>query len=657
MQPQTAFNAAPASSPVSGSAFEETFLNMLNLGLEALSAGQRLLERSGPPATITATVDDLSEAAEVCRDVLSPWFVDPMKFWEAQASLFGSYAGLWCNSALKAFGEETGPVAEPDAGDSRFKDPEWSSNPYYDFVKQSYLIAARWSETFLAETEGLDPQTRRKAEFYTRLITAALSPSNFACTNPEVMRETLASNGRNLVRGMRQFVEDIERSGDVLTISQTDTSAFEVGRNLATTPGKVVFENEIFQLIQYAPATEKVREVPLLVVPPWINKFYILDLTQEKSFVRYAVGQGFTVFLVSWVNPDARLAHKTFEDYVTEGLLTAADAVKRETGTEKCNVLGYCIGGTLTGSALAYTAARNEDRFASATFLTTQFDFSVAGDLTLFTSEAHLAHIEELMRARGYLDSSRLAAVFNMMRSRDLVWPYVVNNYLLGKKPAAFDVLYWNQDSTRMPAANHRFYLRAFYGENRLAKGELALNPVGGWGAPERSARAPAPATVSATPEDHILFYLRSLRSGEMPQETDQKQEGIRLNLRKVSLPIYELATREDHIAPAPSVFRGSRLFSSPVEFVLAGSGHIAGVINPPGKKVKYQYWTGPLAAEESYESWFAKAKETPGSWWPHWAEWLARHSGDWTGPRPPGAVLGTIEDAPGRYVKCKTAA
>ena len=394
----------------------------------------------------------------------------------------------------------------------------------------------------------------------------------------------------------------MEKSGDLLKVSQTDVSAFEVGRTLAVTAGKIVFQNDLFQLIQYAPTTDKVREVPLLVVPPWINKYYVLDLTPAKSFIKFAVDQGFTIFVVSWVNPDERLAHKTFEDYMIEGLLTAADAVKRETGREKSNVLGYCVGGTLLGSTLAYLAARGEAPFRSATLLTTQVDFSQAGDLLLFTSDNQLASLEEMMAERGYLDGSRMANVFNMMRPKDLIWPYIVNNYLLGKKPFPFDLLYWNQDSTRMAAANHSFYLREFYNENRLAKGEMTI-------------------------------------------------AGTKLDLKKVRLPIYELATKEDHIAPARSVFIGSRLFGGPVDFVLAGSGHISGVVNPP-EKVKYQFWTAPKVAADTLEEWMANAKEHPGSWWHHWAEWLARHSGGWTVPREPGATLGVIEDAPGSYVQ-----
>ena len=473
-----------------------------------------------------------------------------------------------------------------------------------------------------------------------------MSPSNFPLTNPEVVRETFATSGKNLVQGMRHLVNDIEKSGDLLTISQTDTESFEIGRNLAATPGKVVFQNEIFQLIQYAPSTGKVREVPLLIVPPWINKYYILDLTPQKSFVKFVVDQGFTVFVISWVNPDARLAHKTFEDYLAEGLLSAADAVARETGVEKINVLGYCIGGTLLGTALAYLAAREEERFSSATFLTTQLDFSMAGDLAIFTSDVHLAVLDDLIAERGYLDSSRVSNVFNMMRPKDLIWPYIVNNYLLGRKPLPFDILYWNQDSTRMPAANHTFYLREFYNRNRLATGEMTLADR-----KATSAQADQSVELLATIEDQIVFYLRELRGQPQVTPVEMSLKTIKLNLKKVTLPIYELAAKEDHIAPAASVFKGSRLFGSRVEFVLSGSGHIAGIVNPP-EKVKYQFWTAPSGAVDSFEEWMANADEHPGSWWPHWTEWLSKLSGGWTTARVPGARLGVIEDAPGSYVK-----
>jgi polyhydroxyalkanoate synthase len=577
--------------------------NLLRLFEESGRAMSGFLERPDAKVSPYSAASEISEATKTVGEIARLWMTEPGKLAEANSVLMNAYLELWNGTMRRLMGEKVEPLVEPEPSDNRFKDPEWSTNPFFDFWKQAYLLTTHWAEDVLEHTE-LDERTRQKAEFYFRQISSALSPSNIPILNPEVVRETFATNAQNLVQGMTHLVQDMERSGDLLKISQTDTTAFEVGKNLAVTPGKVIFQNDLLQLIQYTPTTDKVRETPLLIVPPWINKYYILDLTPAKSFVKFTVDQGFTVFLVSWVNPDASLSHKTFEDYMIEGILTATDAVKRETECDQINILGYCVGGTLLASALAYLAARGENPYRSATFLTTQVDFTKAGDLLLFTNDAQLTALEEMMAERGYLDGSRMANVFNMMRPRDLIWPYIVNNYLLGKKPFPFDLLFWNQDSTRMPAANHNFYLREFYNENRLTRGEMTL-------------------------------------------------AGTKLNLKKVRLPIYELATKEDHIAPAPSVFTGAKFVGGPVEFVLAGSGHIAGVVNPPDK-VKYQYWTAPKAAADTLEEWLAMAKEHPGSWWPHWSEWLARHSGAWRVPREPGKNLGVIEPAPGSYVKVK---
>jgi polyhydroxyalkanoate synthase subunit PhaC len=582
---------------------EEFGRNMLRLMEEGQKVMSGFLERSNGTGPYS-TVSELTEAGKLFSEIAQHWVADPAKLIEAQGALFRDFLQLFGNTARRAMGGEAVPVAEPAPGDNRFNDPEWSRNPYFDFWKQAYLIGTRWVEHLLDDTAGLDERTRQRAEFYLKQMASALSPSNFPLTNPEVLRATFASSGKNLVQGMANLVHDMERSGDLLNISQTDTEAFEVGRNVATAPGKVVFQNEVMQLIQYAPATDKVFERPLLIVPPWINKFYILDLTPQKSFIRFAVSKGFTVFVVSWVNPDQRLAHKTFEDYMSEGILAATDAVKRETGTDKVNVIGYCVGGTLLGTTLAYLAARGEEPYSSATFFAAQVDFTKAGDLMLFIDDAQLKALEEMMAERGYLDGARMATVFNMLRPKDLIWPYIVNNYMLGKKPFPFDLLFWNQDSTRLPAANHNFYLREFYHENKLARGQMTIG-------------------------------------------------GVKLDLAKVKLPIYELCAKEDHIAPAKSVFIGSRLFGGPVTYVLAGSGHIAGVINPPGEKVKYQYWTNDKRAA-TLEAWFESASETPGSWWPHYAQWLRQYSGSEVAARTPGARLGVIEDAPGSYVKAK---
>jgi polyhydroxyalkanoate synthase len=544
---------------------------------------------------------EAGEAAKSLGEVARLWVAEPAKLAAAQGELFKSYADLWGRSFRRFLGEDVEPVAEPEPGDNRFKDPDWSNSQFFDFWKQAYLITSRWAEDVTRNTEGVDDKTRKKALFYLEQMLAALSPSNFAFTNPEVVRATLATNADNLVQGMAHFAHDLQQSKDLLRISQTDLSAFEVGRDLAVTPGKVVFQNELIQLIQYAPTTEQVYERPLIIVPPWINKYYILDLVPEKSFVKWAVDQGFTVFMISWVNPDSKLAQKTFEDYMHEGLLTAVEAVNRQIGIHHVNALGYCVGGTLLASALAYMAAKGDDRISSASFLTAQVDFSEAGDLLIFIDDTQLKSLEEMMAEQGYLDGSRMAAVFNMLRPRDLIWPYVVNNYLLGKKPFPFDLLFWNADSTRLPAANHAFYLREFYHENRLSKGEMVLG-------------------------------------------------GVKLDLSRITIPIYELFTREDHIAPARSVFRGSKLFGGPVRHVMAGSGHIAGVVNPPARK-KYQFWAG--APADTLEEWIAQATETAGSWWPDWTNWLAQHSGEKVPARDPSAgPLKPIEDAPGSYVK-----
>jgi polyhydroxyalkanoate synthase len=582
--------------------------NMLRLMEEGGKALSGLIERADTGNGPYSPSSEITEMSKVLGEVAQKWLQDPAKAAGSQIDLMRSYMNVWDVTVRTMMGEDVTPVAVPEAGDARFRDPEWTSNPYFAFWKQTYLVTNQWAEKALDETGGLDERTRLRAAYYLRQLLSALSPSNFPMTNPEVVRETIASNGENLVRGMQQLLVDMGKSDDLLKISQTDTSAFEVGRNLAITPGKVVWQNDVLQLIQYTPTTDKVHEIPILIVPPWINKFYILDLTPPKSLIKFVVSQGFTVFVVSWVNPDERLAHKTFEDYMKEGILSATDAVLRETGAKKTNILGYCVGGTLLASTLAYNAARGEEPYVSATFLAAQADFTKAGDLALFIDDAQLKALEEMMAERGYLDGSRMATVFNMLRPRDLIWPYIVNNYMLGKKPFPFDLLFWNQDSTRMPAANHNFYLRQFYHENKLAKGQMSIG-------------------------------------------------GVRLDLKKVKLPVYELATREDHIAPARSVYISSGLFGGPVEYVLAGSGHIAGVVNPPpeaGKKPKYQFWTNSSRAP-TLEDWIASAKETPGSWWPHWTKWLASHSGDMVDARTPGATLGVIEDAPGSYVRTKS--
>ena len=585
--------------------FAHNIARMLEEGGKVInSLSSRPNGQSGPYSASS----EAGEAAKILGTVVKQWANDPAKAVSVQAKLFQGYADLWGRSMRRFLGEDVEPVAKPEPGDSRFRDADWSEGQYFDFWKQAYLLTAQWAEEVVEETEGLDVNTLRKAEFYMNQISSALSPSNFVLTNPEVLRETLSSNGENLVKGLTHLADDLNNSKDLLRISQTDLEAFEVGRNLAVTPGKVVFQNDIIQLIQYSPSTEKVHKVPLLIVPPWINKFYILDLIPEKSFIAWAVAQGFTIFTVSWVNPAEELAGKTFQDYMFEGVLEAVEAVKKATGQSKINALGYCVGGTLLATTLAYMAAKNDKSILSATFLTSQIDFAKAGELLVFIDDTQLKALEEMMAERGYLEGARMANVFNMLRPRDLIWSYVINNYLLGKNPLPFDLLYWNSDSTRMPAANHVFYLREFYQHNKLAKGLMELG-------------------------------------------------GEKLQIGKVDLPVYELATREDHIAPAESVFAGAKLLAGPVRFVLAGSGHIAGVVNPPARN-KYQHWSGRKPStkkqpDPTLDDWLETATEHAGSWWPDWSGWLTKHSGDKIPARIPGdGALKAIEDAPGSYVK-----
>ncbi|WP_406857943.1 class I poly(R)-hydroxyalkanoic acid synthase [Alsobacter sp. KACC 23698] len=548
--------------------------------------------------------DEMSDMVKTLGQVAEHWAMDPQRVIIAQTSLTKGFMDLWTGSMRRLQGENVPAVAEPDPSDKRFRDPEWSENPVFDFIKQAYLITSRWAEDLVKQADGVDPHTKHKAEFYIRQIASALAPTNFVATNPELIRETLKENGENLVRGMKMLAEDIEAGRGTLKLRQTTSGTFEVGHNMATTPGKVIFRNDLMELIQYAPATETVYKRPLLIVPPWINKFYILDLNPDKSFIRWAVAQGLTVFTISWVNPDERQAQKSFEDYMREGVFTALDVIETATGEKKVTAIGYCVGGTLLSVALAHMAAHGDDRIESATLFTTQVDFTYAGDLSVFVDEEQVRNIEDKMYARGYLEGSSMASAFNMLRPNDLIWPYVVNVYLKGQSPFPFDLLYWNSDSTRMPAANHSFYLRNCYLENKLSAGKMEVG-------------------------------------------------GVKLDLSKVKIPIYNLAAREDHIAPAKSVFLGSQYFGGEVTYVLAGSGHIAGVVNPADKP-KYQYWTGGKVQGE-LDDWIAKATEHKGSWWPHWVQWIAAQAPEKVKARIPGGkTLKPLCDAPGEYVKVR---
>ena len=531
-----------------------------------------------------------------------------------QVQLWKDWMGLWETTALRILGGEAEAVVAPAPGDRRFRDSEWQRNEIFDFIKQSYLLTANAVQEMVANLHGIPDNERKRIEFYTKQFADAFAPTNFPLTNPEVVRAILKSNGENLVKGLDNLLADIERGRGELSIRQS-ADGFVLGENIATAPGKVVFRNELIELLQFDPVTEEAHERPLLIFPPWINKYYILDLRPENSLIRWLVGQGYTVFVVSWTNPDERLAEFGFEDYMRDGIFAALDAVKDATGVEDPNCVGYCIGGTLLAATLAYMAARGDSNFGrerihSATFWAAQIDFSEAGDLSVFVDEAQLEALQEQMKASGgVLNGAKMATAFNMLRANDLIWSFVINNYMLGKQPMPFDLLYWNSDTTRMPEKLHLSYLRQCYRDNALALGKMML-------------------------------------------------AGVQLDLSKVTIPVYLQSAKEDHIAPAQSVFKGAHLFGGPVRFIIAGSGHIAGVINPPAAK-KYQYWTNELKKDEKnpadVEGWRKGATEHPGSWWPDWDKWLSRLSGKKIPARKPGdGKLKVLGDAPGTYVKVK---
>ncbi|MGL4728381.1 MAG: PHA/PHB synthase family protein [Bosea sp. (in: a-proteobacteria)] len=554
--------------------------------------------------TNSGVADEVSDIVRTLGRVAEKWIADPVKAVEAQSALTTRFFDLWGATLRKANGEEVQPIATPEPKDARFADAEWQENPLFDFMKQAYLVTSNWANDLVERAEGLDDHTRDKARFYVKQISGAVSPSNFVATNPELLRQTLSEGGENLVRGMKMLAEDIEAGKGSLKIRQSDPTRFEVGVNMATTPGKVVFRNDLIELIQYAPSTPTVLKRPLLIVPPWINKFYVLDLNPDKSFIRWAVSQGLTVFCVSWVNPDERHADKGFDNYMNEGILAAVGAIDAATGERDVTAIGYCVGGTMLAVTLAYMAAVGDDRISSATLFTTQVDFADPGELKVFVDEEQIASTEEQMEQKGYLEGSRMSGAFNMLRPNELIWGYAVNNYVRGKTPFAFDLLYWNSDSTRMPKRNHSFYLRQCYLHNNLSQGRMELC-------------------------------------------------GQRLDMGKVTIPIFNLAAKEDHIAPAKSVFVGSKSFGGPVHYVMSGSGHIAGVINPASKP-KYQYWTGGAPVGE-FEDWVAKAEETPGTWWPHWIDWVRKQAPEEVPAREPGSgKLKPLCDAPGEYVRAK---
>ena len=555
---------------------------------------------------VSTPADELG-IAQAFMDMMAKLLANPYKLAQSQMNLVWDYFSLWQHSMMRVAGLSASPIASPEKSDKRFKDEEWEEHFLFDFIKQSYLIAARHIHDTVSGVDGLDEQSQKKVNFYTRQYIDALSPSNFAMTNPEVFRETVKSHGQNLLKGLNNLLRDVEDGGGNLRVKMTDTTAFELGKNVATTPGKVVFQTEMMQLVQYTPSTDKVLKKPLLIVPPWINKFYILDLRDKNSYIKWCVDQGHTVFVISWVNPDERLASRGFDAYVKDGVLAALDAIEQQTGEKEVNAAGYCLGGTLLATTLAYLAAKRQKRIASATFFTTMTDFTEPGELGVFIDEGQVSSLEKKMFERGYLEGSEMAGTFSMLRSNDLIWSFVVSNYLMGKDPFPFDLLYWNSDSTRMPAAMHSFYLRSMYMENRLVE--------------------PGGIEIDGTPID----------------------------LTKIKVPCYFISAIEDHIAPWKSTYMGARRFTAPVRFVLGGSGHIAGIVNPPAAN-KYGYWVNPAAKlAETGEAWLEGAQQNPGSWWTDWQAWVTGHDAAQVDPRDPAkGKLKALEDAPGSFVKAR---
>ncbi|HET8844524.1 MAG TPA: class I poly(R)-hydroxyalkanoic acid synthase [Ktedonobacteraceae bacterium] len=524
---------------------------------------------------------------------------NPERAWSHSLDFAQKYVQIMAGTTHRYWerNQANSPVMEPENGDKRFNAPDWQLNPLFDCLKQSYLLVATTLLKTASEVETLDKKQQRKLIFYLRQFLDAISPTNALFTNPQVIRETMQSGGQNLVKGMEHLIRDIQAG----QIKITNTEAFALGRNLAMTPGQVIYRNQLLELIQYAPSTERVAAVPLLFIPPWINKYYILDMQPQNSLIKFLVEHGYTVFVVSWKNPDASMEETTFEDYLVQGLLTVLDVVKETLGSPKVNVVGYCIGGTLLAIAMAYLATKGDETINSATFLVSLLDFSEAGDTSVFMDEPQIKYIEEQMMQRGYLDSHAMATMFNMLRANDLIWSNVVNNYFLGKEPSAFDLLYWNNDGTRMARAAHSFYLRNTYLENNLIK-----------------------------PNKIVL-------------------KGVPIDLSRIYQDIYAVGTQQDHIVPWKSAWRISQLVRGPVRFTLAGSGHIAGVISPPEKG--RGYWTNDTRAENA-ERWLEGARQQQGSWWTDWKDWLASRSGEQVAaPGVGSAAHPPIIPAPGSYV------
>ena len=539
---------------------------------------------------------------DAVRRLWSRLAADPSPLVDTWLELAQSWGALWSYGTARIAGADADPVTQADDNDRRFRDDAWDDVLWFDLMKQAYLVNARACTALPARIEDLDESVRNRLEFAARQVTDALAPTNFFTTNPVAIRTAFESNGKSAIDGVTQYLRDFDPETGALNVRMCPPNAFKVGETVAVTPGKVVFQNDLIQLIQYAPATETVRRRPLLLVPPWMNKYYVMDLRPGNSMVEWLVGRGHTVFIISWVNPDSSLAGKGFDDYMLEGPLAALEAIERATGEREVNAVGYCLGGILLSVLSAWLQARGDARLASTTYLATMVDFSDVGAVGVFIDEEGLPALESAIVAQGYLSGRQVADTWRSVRANELIWSFWVNSYLLGKEPPTIDLLFWNCDPTNMPAATHTYFMRNMYVGNRL--------------------REPGGLTLA----------------------------GEAIDVTRVTTPSYVLSTVEDHIAPWKTTYETTQLFAGPVEFVLGASGHIAGVINPPAKG-KYGHWTHadtPAMPDE----WLAAAHEHEGSWWPHWDRWLEAFGGGEVPARAPGSGgLPAIEDAPGSYV------
>lgn len=579
---------------------QDTARQLTDITARAMKLSARLATTPASPPQLAASLSLIQPLTELSAALVT----QPMKLWGRQLSYWHGVGRLWQQTTARAWGLPTQPAISPDRGDRRFRDPRWSEKITHDVLKQSYLLASRYLLGLVKDAD-MDADRKQRLAFWTRQAVSAASPSNFALTNPVVVDETLKTGGQNLLDGLDSLLTDIEQGDQRLRLRMSDTEAFTLGEDIATTPGRVVMQTEMCQLIQYSPTTEVVARRPLLIVPPWINKYYILDLQPENSFIRWAVAQGHTVFVVSWVNPDARHADKDFTDYMVDGPLAAMDAIESLTGERELNLIGYCIGGTLTAAMVSYLTKKGDDRVRSVTFFTTLTDFEGAGEIKVFIDDRQITELANRMDQRGFLPGSAMGDSFRFLRENDLIWSYVIDQYLLGRQPVPHDLLYWNEDGTNMPARMHSEYLRDMYLDNKLVE-----------------------------PGGIVL-------------------DGVPIDLRDVSVPVCIISTERDHIAPWRVVYRATQLYSGPTTFILGGSGHIAGVVNPPGRDKYGHRMTGSTDNPADPDAWHAASASVAGSWWTSWQRWVSPLSGGEVAARQPGAG---IEAAPGSYAATRGA-